>query len=723
MIRQLRLPVLALALCAGGTARADSVTKVIDNGPDGTKRVIAVLGDGYAVADQAKFDGDVDRLIVNGVFGHDFFQENQNAFNVYRVNLISVDSGVTRKVYDEHGTPADASDDTVKSITPKNSALKYVFSGSWAHCWLEESPTTPALRNAALAKWVPHYDYVVVILNDDSYGGCGGGGLQVVPRGVDWPVLAHEYGHGIGGLADEYSAGGKGKYPGAAINNNNISTVGDRSKVYWNRFVDPATPAPTAPGTGDPNRTTGLFVGGGTWESGIFHPVDSCRMKGNTPPFCPVCSTIMSKALYPYTQHTFDKVYAGDFDGDGRSDLLVHNGQDLAAYRTKGTKPAPSGGAGSGGAGLDLTWVANNVVPAGPGGNIWQPAPGDQYVVADFDGDGKDDLVVFNGADWNTPYLGLLHSTGTGFQCVARYDGAVPGFWTFKPGDKILVGDFDGDGKADVALFNGANWSAPYLGVLRSTGTHLAGVHRYDGTVPGWAMKPGDQFTVADFDGDGKSDLYVFNGTNWGVKYFGMLKSSGSGLSDAKLFSGSLPGWTLNTHDQFFVGGGKKSDLYVFNGSDWAHAYLLMVQPTGTDLAFVKRYDDGTAAANVPGWHLTKGDRLYPADANKDGKTDLFVYNTTNWGTDYLGTLLSTGSGLTGSWAAHWVGGWNLGPGDVILPCHYDGPGGVSDVVIRNKQWLGLISRKPSGFAMDRIYFRRLATPLYDTRPWSDSLP
>src|SRR5581483_9293526 len=111
----LRIPLVLLAL--SGAARADSVTKVIDNGPDGTKKVIAVLGDGYAAADQDKYNQDVDKLVLTGVFGHDFYRENQNAFNVYRVNLISKHSGVSERVYDEHGTPSDTTDDTITSTT------------------------------------------------------------------------------------------------------------------------------------------------------------------------------------------------------------------------------------------------------------------------------------------------------------------------------------------------------------------------------------------------------------------------------------------------------------------------------------------------------------------------------------------------------------------------------------------------------------------------------
>ena len=181
----------------------DSVTQILKSGPTGTKINIAVLGDGFAAADQQKYNDFVQNILLDGVFKHDYFYEDVQAFNIFRVNLISVDSGVSQKVYDEHGTPDDGSDDTVTSLTLKNTALGYIFSGSWAHCWLEGGTNTGTLLQNALNTWVPDHDLVIVILNDPHYGGCGGGGMQIVPMGISWEVLAHEFGHGAGGLADE----------------------------------------------------------------------------------------------------------------------------------------------------------------------------------------------------------------------------------------------------------------------------------------------------------------------------------------------------------------------------------------------------------------------------------------------------------------------------------------------------------------------------------------
>src|SRR5262249_41543114 len=161
-----------------------------------------------------------------------------------------------------------------------------------------------------------------------------------------------ENGHGIGGLWDEYAVAGA--WTGGATNSRNCSTDTSRAGNFWSRFIAPATTVPTTFGPGmDSNRTVGIFQGCGTKTSGIYRPVDNRRMRGNLPDYCPVCQTLMRKPLYPNLGHDFTDAVVGDFDGDGRDDVLVHNGGDLALYRA-------SGGPNR----LDEVWVANNRVPS-----------------------------------------------------------------------------------------------------------------------------------------------------------------------------------------------------------------------------------------------------------------------------------------------------------------------------------------------------------------------
>src|SRR6266542_2005563 len=106
------------------------MTQILSSGPPGTKINIAVLGDGFAASDQATYNAKVKELLVDCVFGHDYFYVDALAFNIYRVHLLSLDSGVSQRVYDEMGTSNDPSDHVNVSTTIRHKALGYIFSGS-----------------------------------------------------------------------------------------------------------------------------------------------------------------------------------------------------------------------------------------------------------------------------------------------------------------------------------------------------------------------------------------------------------------------------------------------------------------------------------------------------------------------------------------------------------------------------------------------------------------
>ena len=137
-----------------------------------------------------------------------------------------------------------------------------------------------------------------------------------------------------------------------------------------------------------------------------------------------------------------------------------------------------------------------------------------------------------------------------------------------KPGDRHYVGDFDGDGKSDLYVFNGDNWSIAYLGMLKSSGSNLSMVQRYDGNAPGWQMRKNDRHYISDLNGDGKADLFVYNYQDWAREYLGAMVSTGSALNSSWR-EDWVGEWNLGPPDVFeacnYEGVAGKPDLFVHN--------------------------------------------------------------------------------------------------------------------------------------------------------------
>jgi hypothetical protein len=277
-----------------------SMTKLIDNGPFGAKYTIAVVGDGFTSADQVAYNKSVDELVASGLFARDYFAENKGSFNLVRVNVLSAQSGVSTKTYDKDGA--------VTASTHRDTAFGAIFNGDWAHCWVEDGPSTASTLNAVLDPLVHDRRIVMLLLNNPGFGGCGGGGRLTLPLGVSWSTVAHEFGHALGGLADEYHSRNEA-FTAAEPKQVNVTANTNRNTLKWNWAVPASTPIPTGgddytppkPPGWDDSQGVGLFEGGmGSFQTGIYRPVINCRMKSNEPRFCPICARAMHAMTDPF---------------------------------------------------------------------------------------------------------------------------------------------------------------------------------------------------------------------------------------------------------------------------------------------------------------------------------------------------------------------------------------------------------------------------------------
>jgi hypothetical protein len=495
----------------------------------------------------------------------------------------------------------------------RNTALDYRYSGVWGRCWMEPGPNFLNNFNNIVNSLVSQWDFAIVVLNETGPGGCGGGSIARVTLASDWQTIAHEGGHAFGNLADEYFNTGNaytGAEPGAPNATINLNTL------KWGQFVNPSTTLPTVFAQGmDPNLDVGAFEGAIYCDTGIYRPCYQCRMRNhNNNPFCPICYNHMRETLDPFHDYTYQNSYKGDFDGDGLQDLLIHNANSIAIYRSNGTQ-------------LEPMWSIT--------GEMYTK-PGDKFFVGDFNNDGLDDVYRFNTSDWQVPYFDMIKSNGTsGLVLIKMYELELPGWDDMRKHDEFFVSDFNGDGKEDIIVFNGRDWDVAYLGMLKSTGTKLVGVKLYEEELPGWDdMRKHDKFHVADFNNDGKDDLYVFNGKDWAYEYMGMLKSKGNKLQMVKVFEDSIPGWgAMAPNDEFYMGdidGDGRDDLYAYNAKDWATEYLGLLKSTGNNLGGVMYAD------LIGSWNLGVVDKIIVGDFDNDGDEEVYIRND-NW----LGMLRS----------------------------------------------------------------------------------
>ncbi len=698
--RQMRLGLAGVLLaCIAGAASAQPVptnanstaaptsTMVLQTGPADQRLDIAVIGDGFqAGADQTTFNNYVQQELLTDLFSQGLLWETRGAFNIRRINTFSRDSGVTQvnRVPNPSGTGS-----TATVTTNRRTALDWRVNGQNRFCWNEGGPNQNAFQSAIINALAPEADFIVVVLNEPTGGGCARGSMSTLHLPSGDATIRHELGHAVANLCDEYVANAPTTYTGGEPGCANLTINTNRASIKWGRYIPSDRALPTTFASPmDADESAGAFVGGSVgagnnFNAGIWRPTDFSTMRDNRLEYGPVNYEQMRTRINEWLDYSFDDAVVGDFNGDGRDDVVIQDDISLWLHLSAGNS-------------VTTDFSASERIPGS-----WQFQDGDRLHVGDFNGDGRDDLFIANLTNWSIPYVVVLRSTGTGFEFVRRYDANMPG-WEMRGGDRFQIGDFDNDGRDDVIVFNGDNWSIPYLGMLRSTGSGLAMARRYDANMPGWEMRRGDKHAIGDFDNDGRDDVIVFNGENWSIAYLGMLRSTGSALSMARRYDANMPGWEMRRGDKHFVGdfdNDGRDDLYVFNGDNWSVAYLGMLRSTGSALSMARRYDE-----NAPGWQMRRGDKHFIADINGDGRDDLYVYNSDNWSTQYLGALRSNGSSLSGSWQDDWIGSWNLGPSDRFLVGNFNGGSGWDDIIIRNSGWLGLLRSQGASLSQVALY-------------------
>ena len=228
-------------------------------------------------------------------------------------------------------------------------------------------------------------------------------------------------------------------------------------------------------------------------------------------------------------------VVAKDFNNDGKTDLAVANvnGNSVSVYL----------GDGFGAFGTARVFS----VGAPPTSNVSNNPS--SLVAADLNNDNKLDLIT---ANFTGGGVSVLTGDGTGnfvSQKIAVPGGGSPQF--------VATGDFNLDGKADVALTRSGNFSNVTILFGNGSGGFSSQSDFATAIVNSRAL------TVGDLNADGKPDLVV--GANPGSPFSVLLNNGAGGFSAPTLYTlNNNTGWSSLATIGDFTGDGKV-DLVVAN--------------------------------------------------------------------------------------------------------------------------------------------------------------
>ena len=216
----------------------------------------------------------------------------------------------------------------------------------------------------------------------------------------------------------------------------------------------------------------------------------------------------------------------GDFDGDNRSEILVSSPRGIGILKlVEGS----------------LTSIAMAQNGTKLGDWIVDTSDNQFLFAADFDGDGKQELLVTNPRG-----LGMLKYAHNGItSLMLKPNGTRLGEWLLNTRENIftLVGDFDGDGQTEILVTS--PWGIGILKFKNDTLISIATAAK-NNNVDGWIIDPcTNRFeAVGDFDGDGKTEILVSNKNSIGI-----LKLQNHQLTTiAMVHSGTNVGsWVINS--------------------------------------------------------------------------------------------------------------------------------------------------------------------------------
>lgn len=228
------------------------------------------------------------------------------------------------------------------------------------------------------------------------------------------------------------------------------------------------------------------------------------------------------------------RLYEGNFDRDTLTDVLMVQGHN---------------------------WTASTVLLSNPNSdkklipyNFTRPemTEGAKITVADFNGDGMDDILTFGNPSQSTLLVDLCNGDGT-FTSV-RQSASSFIIWAMQPEVKIVTADFNNDRMVDIVLIGGNDWNNIRVAWSKGDGTFIFQTITGTTEIAWQAVKKGARIMAGTFQGKNEMSLAVAAGNMISIASF----VDGSAHVTSKVLTsfsdpGNLPFWSWIAEPQVSV--------------------------------------------------------------------------------------------------------------------------------------------------------------------------
>jgi hypothetical protein len=272
----------------------------------------------------------------------------------------------------------------------------------------------------------------------------------------------------------------------------------------------------------------------------------------------------------------------------------------------------------------------------------------------DFTGDGRDDAAYFYGLGGAAIKAMVLKSNGTTFGPAETWYTNTRWDWNHT---KVVTGDFNRDGKTDIAALYDYGGKTVKLWAYLSDGTKFKPVVWWTSASGGWDWSR-TRLVSADFDGDHKTDVgLVYDDGNAATHLYVARSTGTSFLAPASWWYSGIRGWDakLSKVTAGDLTGDGKGDIAILQESGRSSSKLWVFASTGSAFSAAQVWRSWTGDWD---WNRTK---LTAADVNGDKRADLVALYDQGSSSSALYSFVSTGSGFSPTklfWQSS-PGGWN----------------------------------------------------------------